>query len=319
VNPRHHRGLRGLARKLPVLKHYERRLTELHGQLAAEREANRLFAPPGHFYSPFADEAELTANETALFLHHPLDVPAVELQVDQQWALHEALAPHLRAVRFARTEADARERGLRYWAENFAFGDVDGATLVAMLAHFRPQRWLELGCGFSSACLLDARDVDGAPRPDVTFVDPYPALLDSLVTDHDREHVVVRTARTQDLDVAAIGELQRGDVLFVDSTHVAKPGSDVNHLFFHILPALQAGVIVHLHDIFPRFEYPKPWILERRGWTEQYVLRAFLQFNDAFRILYWPTLLNEIDQERAWAPYPTTTIFGGSIWLQKVR
>ena len=49
------------------------------------------------------------------------------------------------------------------------------------------------------------------------------------------------------------------------------------------------------------------------------MLRAFLQFNDAFRILYWPTLLNEIDQERAWAPYPTTTIFGGSIWLQKVR
>jgi hypothetical protein len=65
---------------------------------------------------------------------------------------------------------------------------------------------------------------------------------------------------------------------------VVKAGSDVHALFFNILPALAPGVVVHLHDIFARFEYPADWLREGRGWNEQYLLRAFLQFNAQFRI-----------------------------------
>ena len=80
-------------------------------------------------------------------------------------------------------------------------------------------------------------------------------------------------------------QLESRDVLFIDSTHVSKLGSDVNYIFFEILPRLKPGVVIHLHDIYVGFEYPKPWVTEDRAWNEAYLLRAFLEYNERFRIL----------------------------------
>ena len=75
-------------------------------------------------------------------------------------------------------------------------------------------------------------------------------------------------------------KLEAGDVLFIDSSHVAKTGSDVNYLFFEVLPRLRRGVRVHVHDIFLPIEYPRDWVIdENRSWNEQYVLRALLMFS----------------------------------------
>ena len=86
-------------------------------------------------------------------------------------------------------------------------------------------------------------------------------------------------------------ELHAGDVLFVDSTHVAKVGSDVNHIFFEILPILQPGVVVHFHDIMYPFEYEPKWIYTGVAWNEAYMLRAFLMFNPTFKILLFNSFL----------------------------
>jgi hypothetical protein len=113
--------------------------------------------------------------------------------------------------------------------------------------------------------------------------------------------------------------LGAGDVLFVDSTHVARTGSDVNRIFFEILPSLAPGVLVHVHDVFPGFEYPAPWVLEGRGWSEQYVLRAFLQYNAAFGVYWWPTLLNAAATPEQHEKHPVLErLAGGSIWLEKI-
>ena len=112
--------------------------------------------------------------------------------------------------------------------------------------------------------------------------------------------------------------LEENDILFIDSTHVAKIGSDVNYLFFEVLPRLRAGVYVHVHDIFHPFEYPRAWIYEGRAWTEAYMLRAFLTFNTAFEIVLFNTFLERFHRERFAHKMPLCLRNeGGSIWLRR--
>jgi hypothetical protein len=113
--------------------------------------------------------------------------------------------------------------------------------------------------------------------------------------------------------------LHSGDLLFVDSTHVAKAGSDVNFLFFDVVPALEPGVLVHVHDVFPGFEYPWEWVQEGRVWSENYLLRAFLEFNQTFRIILWPPLIARVHPEQYGRFAEPTGNIGGSIYLQRVR
>ncbi|MCZ8539210.1 hypothetical protein [Psychrobacillus psychrodurans] len=82
-----------------------------------------------------------------------------------------------------------------------------------------------------------------------------------------------------------------GDILFIDSYHVSKIGSDVNYIIFEILPKLKPGVRIHFHDIFYPFEYPEKWIFEGRFWNRAYLLRAFLQYNQDFIIDLWNNYL----------------------------
>lgn len=336
---RHHPRLRAAARALPGFGAYERRIAELTdlsnaqaeqiavlqdvlGDVAAGRRAGpdhlRLFVPPGHFYSPYPDVADLQAREAEVFGGDPAQIAGVDLRVAEQWALLDALGPHIDGLTFPRTKQAATAQGERYWSENPAYGDGDALFLTGMLRHIRPKRFVELGCGYSSARTLDVWEHDLDRATELTFVDPYPELLDSLISDADRERVAIHATRTQDVSLELIRELDAGDILFIDSTHVAKTDSDVNHIFFEVLPALNPGVTVHLHDIFAGFEYPAEWVYERRAWTEQYVLRAFLQYNPAFEVVLWPTLLQRLDRERFTARFPAMTNSGGAFWFRKV-
>jgi hypothetical protein len=332
MNLRQNRTLRDLARRLPVASAYERRIAELTGEvesLAAQLRAasgspapgaasgHPLWVPPGHFYSPFPS-LEALAERTDVFGRDPVDVPAVDLGVDAQWALLDELEPLVAGVEWPRTPAEAEAAGTRYWADNPAYADGDALFLRAMLRHVRPKQLVELGSGYSSAQTLDTRDqfLDGELA--VTFVDPYPELLESLLRPDDRASVTILPVGTEALDPGVITSLQAGDVLFIDSTHVAKPGSDVNRNLFEILPMLNPGVVVHLHDIFPAFEYPEDWVREGRGWTELYVLRAFLMYNHAYEVVLWPALLHVLDREQVERRFPPMARnAGGAIWLRK--
>ena len=121
-------------------------------------------------------------------------------------------------------------------------------------------------------------------------------------------------------------DLQENDFLFVDSSHVAKVHSDVAHIVFKVLPTLRAGVIVHFHDVPWPFEYPKSWFEYGRAWNEAYFLRAFLQHNSSFRVLYFNSMM-EIHHEQfvrrelplaLTAPSSTLTPGNTSLWLRRV-
>ena len=119
------------------------------------------------------------------------------------------------------------------------------------------------------------------------FIEPYPQLLYSLLKQGDEKEIQIIPSKLQDIPVEFFDCLEENDILFIDSTHVSKFGSDVNYLFFHILPRLRKGVYVHLHDIFYPWQYSLSWIKKGMGWNELFVLRAFLQYNDSWEVIFF--------------------------------
>ncbi len=111
-----------------------------------------------------------------------------------------------------------------------------------------------------------------------------------------------------------------GDILFVDTTHTVKIGSDVNFIVLDVLPRLAPGVIVHFHDIFLPFEYPRRWF-ETDGylWAEQYLLQAFLAFNTAFEVLVPAQALarDQAERLRRVVPRMDPAASPGAFWLQR--
>jgi hypothetical protein len=97
----------------------------------------------------------------------------------------------------------------------------------------------------------------------------------------------VHRQRTEDIPLTVFDELRPGDVLFVDTTHTVKTGGDVVRLVLDVFPRLRPGVLVHLHDIFLPYEYPRDWVVaRRRAWGEQYLLQAFLAFNRGVEVVF---------------------------------
>jgi hypothetical protein len=137
------------------------------------------------------------------------------------------------------------------------------------------------------------------------------------MTAADHERVTLVKERAQDVPAARLADLEPGDVLFIDSTHVSKLGSDVNHLFFEVFPLLPPGVLVHIHDIAYPFEYPHEWVMEGRAWNEAYLLRAFLMDNPRWEVVLWPSLLwLRHPDEMAATLHEGTPVDGGSLWLR---
>jgi Methyltransferase domain len=198
--------------------------------------------------------------------------------------------------------------GPRFKPNNGVFSATDAAVYQAMNRQYKPTRVIEVGCGWSTAALFDA----GAAQH-VTLIEPYPDPVLHLLSNEDRARCDLLETRLHEVPLSIFQVLNSGDVLFVDSTHVAKLGSDVNRMLFEILPALSSGVIVHFHDIFHPYEYPETWVREGWGSKETYLLRAFLEYNEAFEILLWAHMLKTTgDLAIPLEDCP------GSIWLQKV-
>jgi hypothetical protein len=271
-----------------------------------------VFVPPGHFYSPIPSQSDVEAfaRRTA----QPL--AGVDLDEPGQLAVLDALAAFYPSMPFT-SEGSS---DLRYRFENESYSYADGTFLHTMLRHLRPKRLIEVGSGYTSALTLDTNErfLDG--KIECVFVEPYPALLFSLMTESDRRRHRVIQAGLQDVDLTLFDSLEAGDVLFIDSTHVSKVNSDVNRLFFEILPRLAPGTIVHIHDVFPGFEYPLEWLLQGRAWNEQYVLHAFLQFNSAFKIRLFGHHMIQRHPEwfRAHMPLCLKNP-GGAFWMERVR
>lgn len=308
--------LKRAARRLPWLRDLHRYIVALEAerdQLRADVAHWKTWMSPGHFYSPIPSLDEVRAREAEIFAPPPPSLPGIDLRAEEQVSLVRELATYYGEMPFPREQSPET----RYWFDNWAYSYADAIFLYSMLRHLKPRRVIEVGSGFSSAAMLDTAD-RWLPDTSFTFIDPDTTALDALLRPADRERATVVRARLQDVPLATFAALGANDILFIDSTHVSKTGSDVNRILFDLLPSLTAGVHVHFHDVFYPFEYPKEWVYEGRAWNEDYILRAFLEFNDAFEIVLFGTWLARFHRELLDALMPLTRENpGGSLWLRK--
>jgi predicted O-methyltransferase YrrM len=266
----------------------------------------------GHFYSPLPSLDEVRAREARVFAV-PDEIPGVELSVDRQLALWEKLRGFYATQPFG-FERTAR---CRYTFDNPNFAPADAVTLHSLLRHLRPQRIVEVGSGYSSCVMLDTNEqfLDGAAR--CTFIEPYPDLLRSLLRPGDADRVTIIPRAVQDVGLDVFAGLAERDILFIDSSHVSKVGSDVNWLLFEVLPILKPGVWVHFHDVAFPFEYPRSWVFEGRAWNEAYLVRAFLMYNTAFAVEYSTSFLAHVRRDRLKQETPLLLEEGMSLWVQR--
>jgi hypothetical protein len=270
------------------------------------------FVPNDHYYSPVVNLDELAKRADRLFdPAQPLDGLSLDLAAHKE--MLKRLTPLANDLPFGAKPQD----GLRYGYENGNFSYFDAILFASMMRLHRPRRILEVGSGHSSCLILDVNEryFDGAIE--CSFIEPYPELLRSLL--RPGEAVRLHDQPVQDVGSAPFDELQAGDILFIDSTHVSKAGSDVNHHFFKTFPRINPGVLICMHDVFHPFEYPREWFFQdRRSWNELYLLRAFLSYNAAFETVFFTNWLEHQCPGMIAGQIPQAAAnLGGSFWMRK--
>jgi predicted O-methyltransferase YrrM len=304
--------LRRIARSLSLLVPPVREMFE---ELQTYRQAFK-FVPPGHFYSPVPSQDDVNRDAVRLFGTPGPTIPGIELNEAKQLALLEEIKGYYRDLSFP----VHKSLGRRYFYENPMYGYSDAIFLYGMIRHAHPKRIIEVGSGHSSCAILDTIDFHLDRQVECTFIEPYPDRLLSLLAPEDLGRVTILKKRVQDVGLEPFLALDRNDILFIDSSHAMKIGSDVNYLLGEILPRLRLGVYVHFHDIFYPFEYPEEWLSEGRAWNEAYALRAFLAFNETFEIVLFNTYLERFQRGIFERDMPLCLVNeGGSIWLRRVR
>jgi predicted O-methyltransferase YrrM len=276
----------------------------------------QLWVPAGHFYSPLVDPGDVDVRRAIEEEASP-SVSAASFGLDEQEMLRwfSIISRHYASCPFS---AEATEGSLYHYA-NPQFPLADALALLGIMAEMRPRRYIEVGCGYSSCAAIDINERYFGGGVDMTFIEPYPHEFLKLVAGAPGYAARLRQMKLQDAPLEVFTELEAADVLFIDSSHVAKTGSDVLEYMFRILPALREGVLIHVHDIFFPFEYPKMWIVDQnRSWNEAYLLRAFLLGNPAFRVIYFSDWMYKCRRELFGAAMPLCVKHrGGSIWIEK--
>ena len=226
---------------------------------------------PKHFYTPIPDYAWLRENRACWDRRASMAGEHWELDEQLAW-LGEICAPYLREVSGSGW-IDALYR------KNVGpgFGPIDSQVLHCVMRTLRPPRVIEIGSGVSTAVMIAAAEAnrrDGLRSSRITSVDPYPT--DAL---REVDGVDIIADLVQRVPIDLFDELGNGDLLFIDSSHAVKVGSDVIHLFMHVLPRLAEGVLVHIHDISLPYLYPRTALADYFGWQETTLLLALMTGN----------------------------------------
>lgn len=231
---------------------------------------------PRHFYSSIPDIRDLRAQIGWRAPYSMVDVH--DAAVEEQLSFVRSCCGPEPIERLGGNVYDdaCRENGA------VGYGPVEGLLLYCFIATRRPARVLQIGAGVSTSIILRAAQEAGY-RPDVRCIDPYPTAMLQARAASGEIDLVVRPA--QELDLQDLTDLKAGDLLFVDSTHTVKPGSEVSRLILEVLPRLPRGAFAHFHDVLFPYDY-SPTVLDEDlfFWTESVLLHAFLCGNSQWRL-----------------------------------
>jgi Methyltransferase domain len=230
---------------------------------------------PVHFYNPVPDTLEL---EKDVWTRRS-ELVGVDMNVSKQLEILSEFGAHYKS-----------EYELLH---SLGAGTPDWGVLYCMIRHFKPRRIIEIGSGASTAVSAMAVErnrkemgiaaslIAIEPHPSQELIDGFPGLSE------------LKSMPVQDVPLTEFQQLGENDILFIDSSHILKIGSDVQYEYLEIIPRLKNGVIVHIHDIFFPYEYPREWVMDRSiFWNEAYILQAFLAFNSAFEVIWSSSYLH---------------------------
>jgi hypothetical protein len=208
-----------------------------------------------------------------------------------------------------------------FYYNNGSFEAGDAEYLYNIIRAFKPSKVIEIGSGNSTLIAIRAleknREEDSSYSVKHICIEPFEKPW--LTT----KPVQVERKKLEELDLSLFKTLNTNDILFIDSSHMIRPQGDVLFEYLQILPSLNSGVLVHIHDIFTPRDYPDEWILkEHRLWNEQYLLEAFLTLNNSFEILAAVNFLSHNFKNELASKCP---IFAsqqnkepGSFWMRKI-
>lgn len=271
-----------------------------------------LQVPIGHFYSPVPNINEIRLQGESLFENK--STLGIDLNIEKHFNYIQDFSKFYNEIPYS----DEVNENLKYKYANEMFGKSTGVLLYSFIRYLNPKNIIEVGSGHSSALMYDVNKIFYNDLINLTFIEPYPDRLRRLFK-ADIQKVNLIEKKVQEVDLEVFKKLNENDILFIDSSHVSKVGSDVNKLLFEILPILNKGVYIHIHDVFYPFEYPKSWINNGTFWNELYLLRAFLMYNDNFSVEFLNTYAIDNCKD-ALKKYPLfSENIGGSIWIKKIQ
>jgi len=260
---------------------------------------------PVHFYEPVPDTRTLNDH----IWENPSEMVGIDMNEPQQLKLLSQIADCYQS------EHDN--------VDPITEGTTDWEALYSMIRLFKPRRMIEIGSGISTQVSAKAiqknREESGIeatfiaiePYPDQVLIDGFPGLSE------------LKRMPVQNVPLAEFEQLRENDILFIDSSHILKIGSDVQYEFLEIIPRLHRGVLIHVHDVFFPYEYPRLWPMERAiFWTEAYLLQAFLAFNSAFEVLWAGSYLHHHHSsamQQAFPRYNPQEHVPGSFWMRRIR
>ena len=265
-----------------------------------------------HYYEPAFQNEHLRA-----VLSKDRHLPGIDWNRDEQLAVLSSFSniEELETLRHAKG-GDEHE----FFLQNGRFESGDAEYWYNLVRSQKPKKIIEVGSGYST--LMAVRAIKASNREDPTYhcdhilIEPYEhGWLEKLDTRVIREKI-------EDMDLQMFQELDAGDILFIDSSHMIRPQGDVVFEYLEILPTLKDGVIVHIHDIFSPRDYPADWVIDRVWfWNEQYLLEAFLTLNSDWKIIGALNYLrhNHYDKLKEKCPFLTQDREPGSFYIQRVK
>lgn len=269
--------------------------------------------PMGHYGSTIPSKREILLQQNNIFNKSIREIPGLDLNIDYQLELLKNFTDYDGSYNLNKNKSDNR----RYYYNNFSFRLSDALILYYMCRHFNPAQVIEIGSGYSSALMLDIKE-SFLNNMNLTFIEPYPSTLNRLLRINDLNNCVIIQKKIQDVSLEIFDELERDSILFIDSSHVLKIGSDLSTIVFSIFPRLKPGVLIHIHDVFWPFEYPEKMISEGRIWNEIYFIRSFLQFNNSFEIVFFTSFLEQMHRDKINKIVKNHSEgSGASLWLRK--
>lgn len=205
-----------------------------------------------------------------------------------------------------------------FYLNNGLFGPGDAEMYYLMIRNAKPKKIIEIGSGFSTLLALQAirKNKEEGWNTELVCIEPYakPWLtkLDGIT--------LIRN-RVEKMDLLFFSSLQKNDILFIDSSHIIRPENDVLFIYLQLLPVINSGVLIHIHDIFSPRDYRQEWLTQMyRFWNEQYLLEALLYHNSHFKILFSLNYLkNDYYTETSRVLiHLSTQDEPSSFWLQKM-